>query len=78
MLIYHFTHYATIEGSYWLPFDPPIQISSHYLRTTQPVPGHSHTGSPSKVIKVPDRALYIHALRCDDGRIWDVFNGWRT
>lgn len=20
----------------------------------------------------------IHAFKCDDGRIWDVWNGWRT
>lgn len=68
MLANRFTHYTLMEGGGWFEFNPPATISNQYLRTTPPI---------DDKIKMPDRNLLIHALKCEDGRIWDCVNGWR-
>lgn len=67
------THYTKVEGGYWKPMYSQDEIPSdaelEQLRQQAQQDGHGD-------ILLGSYAL--HSFKTDDGREWDVHNGWRV
>jgi len=78
-------HYRVVgltreEGGRWITVHPPYDTTPDSLATAKAntyLARVSDEFSMSRLAKLPGLGVPFHALRMEDGAVWDAQNGWR-